>query len=94
MVLKQVVMLCVFILGVTTIYLASKKPSVNQKWLLLNVICGLFCEVLYFMEISCSEPEIKMSIYTTNLMLKLVVLQCFVKFISYYCNMRISKGRI
>ena len=91
MVLKQVVMLCMVIVGITTIYLASKKPSENQKWLLLDLMCGLFCEMLYFMEISCSEPEIKMSLYTTNLMLKLMVLQCFVKFISYYCNMRISR---
>ena len=91
MVLKQVVMLCMVILGVTTVYLATKKPSENQKWLLLDLMCGLFCETLYFMEISCSEPETKMSIYTTGMMLKLLVLQCFVKFISHYCNVRIGK---
>ena len=91
MVFKQVVMLCMVILGVTTVYLATKKPSENQKWLLLDLMCGLFCEILYFMEISCSEPDTKMSIYTTNLMLKLLVLQCFVKFISHYCNMHIGK---
>ena len=91
MVLTQVVMLCMFIVGVTTIYIATRKPSENQKWLLLNLVCGLFCEVLYYIEIISSEPLTKMCVYTTNLMLKILVLQCFVKFISHYCNLRIGK---
>ncbi len=54
MVLRQVVMLCMILLGSTTIYMATKKPSENQKWLLLTLVCSFlfWCE-----NMDCSIPS-------------------------------------
>lgn len=91
MVLREIVLLCMTILGVTTIYLATKKPSENQKWLQLTMTCGLFCELLYFHEIISTDVEVMLSAYTTGFMLKVLTMLCFVQFISHYCNIRIGK---
>lgn len=91
MVLRQVVMLCMILLGSTTIYMATKKPSENQKWLLLTLVCSFFCEVLYYVELVCVEPAAMMSVHTTGFIVKALVLSCFFKFLSSYCNIHVSK---
>lgn len=92
MVLRQVVMLCMILLGSTTIYMATKKPSENQKWLLLTLVCSFFCEVLYYMELVSTEAATMMSAHTTGFIVKALVLSCFFKFLSSYCNIHVSKG--
>lgn len=91
MVLKEVVMLCMIFLGSTTIYIATKKPSENQKWLLLTLVCSFFCEVLYYMELVSVELTTMMSVHTTGFIVKALVLSCFFMFLSSYCNIRVSK---
>lgn len=91
MVLRQVVMLCMILLGSTTIYMATTKPSENQKWLLLTLVCSFFCEVLYYVELVCVEPAAMMSVHTTGFIVKALVLSCFFKFLSSYCNIHVSK---
>lgn len=91
MVLRQVVMLCMILLGSTTIYMATKKPSENQKWLLLTLVCSFFCEVLYYVELVSTETAAMMSVHTTGFIVKALVLISFFKFLSGYCNIRVSK---
>lgn len=92
MVLKQVVLFTTLLLGVTIVYIATKKPSENQKWLLLTLMCGLFCAINYSTEIMCVEPIAMSSLYTTGLMIKPLVLVCFFEFLSHYCNIHFNRA--
>lgn len=75
----------------TTIYLAMKRPSENQKWMQLAIICSAASELLYYYEIQVNSIYAMESFYNLGFVMKCFAMLCFWLFISYYCNMPIRK---
>lgn len=75
----------------TTIYLAMKRPSENQKWMQLAIICSAASELLYYYEIQFDSIYAMESFYNLGFVMKCFTMLCFWLFISYYCHMPLRK---
>ncbi len=75
----------------TAVYLARKRSSENQKWLQLTIICSAACELLYYYQMKADSTNWMESFYNLGFVMKCFTMLCFWFFISYYCNMPVSK---
>ena len=77
MVLRILVVLGICVTCATSLYLLTKKASENRKWLLVNLICAFICELLYYIEVSCSDVETMVIVYNTCYVMKCFTLLTF-----------------
>lgn len=91
MVLRILVVLGICVTCATSLYLLTKKASENRKWLLVNLICAFICELLYYIEVSCSDVETMVIVYNTCYVMKCFTLLAFLKFVANYCNTKIPR---
>lgn len=89
--IRMIVILCMIIQGLTTIYIATKKASEAQKWLLLTLICSFFSMVSYYFRIESSQIVVICSGFNITYMFKGFMLFCFLQFISSYCKFQLGK---
>ena len=85
---------CIVISTVITVYLAMKKPSENQKWMLLTVICASISQLLYYYQTHFVTLDAMESFYNLGFVTRFLAVDCFWLLISSYCNMPVKKRAI
>lgn len=91
MILSQLVLICFAIAMFTTIYIAQKRASENQKWLLISLICTMVCILLYYYETQTTDVLLMMSLYNVEFATKCLVMIFFWKFTESYTHLKKSK---